>query len=153
MVIAELLTPFFHEPFGMRITQCGLRNFLVGENFFDGVSFAQIAAQDGVETADLMFEAGALGEFYGLVNGRVWGDAVEPKNLIEAEAQQILKHRSLGASGRGFAFDEAVERGLPAHNAADEFVAKPAISGGKPGIGERNFEEIFRKFAAVQALR
>ena len=137
----------------MRIAERGLGDFLIGENFFDGFSLTQITAQDCVKETNLVFETGALGEFHGFVNSGVRRDAVEPKNLVKPQAQEVLEHGALRSSRRSLALNQPVERSLPAHNAADEFVAQPAICGRKPGIGERNFEEIFRKFAAVQALR
>jgi hypothetical protein len=73
--------------------------------------------------------------------------------LVKPEAEQVLEHGALWPTRRGLAFDKPVKRGLPAHNAADEFVAQPSICGRKAGIGERNFEKIFCKFAGVQALR
>ena len=80
------------------------------------------------------------------------GNAVEPENLVEAEAQQILQARAFVRVRRGLAGDEPVERGLPADDAADEFVAQAAVGGRKPRGGQRDFQQILRKFAAGQAV-
>src|SRR5674476_326579 len=115
--------------------------------FFGLVRLAQVAAQDGVDEAGLRVEAGVLGEFDGFVHGGVAGNAVEPEDLIEAEAQEILQGKLLAAPA-GLARDEPVERGLPADGAADEFVAEAAIHGRKPRGGERVVEQVFGEFTA-----
>jgi len=71
--------------------------------------------------------AGALGLLNGFVDGGVRRDAVEPKNLVEAKAEEVLKRGALFAAGRGFAGDEPIQRGLPADDAADQFMAEAAI--------------------------
>jgi len=150
---AKLLPPFFHEPFGMGPAERRLGNFHVGENFFNLVGFAQVAAQYGVDETGLSVVAGAFGLLDGFMDSGVRRDTVEPEKLVEAEAQEILKRRALFPAGRGPAGDEAVERGLPADDATDEFVAQAAIGGRKARGGESGFQQIFREFAAGQPLR
>ncbi len=54
------------------------------------------------------------------MDGGVGGDAVEPKNLVEAEAQQVLQGWALLAA-IGLAGDEPIEGGLASDDAVDEF--------------------------------
>ena len=137
----------------MRPAERGLGNFHVGENFPDLVGFAQIGAEDGVDESGLAMITGAFGLLDGLVNSGVRWDAVEPENLVEAEPQEVAQGRPQFARGIGLAGDEPVERGLPAHDAADELVAEAAIGGRKPRGGKGNIEEILGEFAAGGALR
>ena len=137
----------------MRPAERGLGDFHVDENFFDLVGLAQITAQYGVDETGLMAVTGTFGLLDGFMDGGVRWDTVEPENLVEAEAQQIFQRRPLLARGVGFAGDKPVERGLPAHDAADEFVTKAAVGGRKARGGKRSFEQIFSEFTAGQALR
>ena len=102
-------------------------NFQVGQKFFGLVSFAQIATQNGVYKSSLRTKAALFGEFDRFVDGGVVGNPVEPENLVEAEAQQILERGFLFAPV-GFSHNEPVERGLPAHDAINNFLAKPTVS-------------------------
>jgi len=94
-----------------------------------------------------------LGEFHGFVDGGVWGDAIEPENLVEPETQQVDERGPGLAGGVGLARDEAVQGGLPADHAADQLMAEPPVGGGKTGGGQGGFEQIFREFTAGLALR
>ena len=85
-------------------------------------------------------------------DGGVRRNAVEPKNLVEAEAQKIPQRRAQFARGVGLAGDEGVEGFLPADDAADEFVAEAAVNGRKSGGGERGFEQMLGEFVAGLAL-
>ena len=118
------------QPFGMRPAERRLGGFQSGQQFSGLVGFAQIAAQDGVDKTGLRAKAVVLGEFDGFVDGGVVGNPVEPENLVKAEPQQILEGGFL-FTPVGFAGDEPVERGLPADDAIDHFLAKPAVSGAK----------------------
>ena len=137
----------------MRPAERGLGGFHIGEDFFHLVKFAEIGAENGVDETGLRDVAGTFGLLNSFVDGGVRRNAVEPKNLVEAEAQQIHERGTRLASGRGLARDEPVERGLPAHDAADEFVAQAAIRWRQARGRERSFEKIFSKFSVVQALR
>ena len=106
-----------------------MRGFEFGEKRSCRGRLAQETAQDGVHKAGLGPKAIALGQLDRLVNGGVVGDAVEPENLVEPEAQQVLQARFLWPA-LGFSRDEPVERGLPAHDPQHEFMAQPAIGGG-----------------------
>ena len=151
-LVAEIFPPALHEPFGMRPAERGLGDFHVGENLFHLVEFAQIGAQDGVDEAGLRDVAGALGLLDGLMDGGVRRNAVEPENLVEAEPQQVDERRARLAAGRGLARDEPVERRLPADDAADELVAKPAVRRRKARGGQGGFEEILGEFPTGEAL-
>ncbi|MEY2467109.1 MAG: hypothetical protein QOD03_1630, partial [Verrucomicrobiota bacterium] len=54
---------------------------------------------DGVHKPGLRAKAAAFGLLNGFVDGGVIGNAVEPKNLIKAEAQEILQANFLRSSG------------------------------------------------------
>ena len=137
----------------MRPAERGLRNFHVCENFFYLVKLAEIGAENGVDETGLRDVAGALGLLDGFVNGGVRRNAIEPEYLVEAEPQQVDERRARLTAGSGLARDKPVEGGLPAHDAADEFVAQAAIGGRQTRGGERRFEQILGKFSVVQALR
>jgi len=95
--------------------------------FLDGlVAFAKVSAKDGVDEAGLRTEAEAFAKLDGFMDGGVIGNAVEPKDLVEAEAQENLNGEVLAASA-GFAVDEPIEGALPADEAECEFVAEAAI--------------------------
>ena len=70
------------------------------------------------------------------MHGSVVGNPVEPENLVEAQPQQVLEAGFL-FTAISLSADEPVERGLPADDAIDEFLAQGAINGGKPGLGQR----------------
>ena len=152
---APTFLPADDEPFGMGIAEVRLSRFEVGEEGFGGVEFAQVAAQDGIDEAGLRAESVLPGLLDGFVDGGVVGDAVEPENLVEAETQEILQSGFLGAAG-SLAGDEPIERGLPADDAVNEFLAEAAISGGKvrlsEGGGEEVFYEVIPRVPAVQNL-
>ena len=88
-----------------------------------------------------------LGQFDGFVHGGVVGDAVEPENLVKAEAQQVLQRRLLRAAG-GLAGDQPIQRRLPADDAIDQFLAQAAVGGRKPRSGQRVFEQVLDEIPA-----
>ena len=137
----------------MRPAERGLGHFHVRENFSHLVELPQVGAEDGVDESGLRNVAGTLGLLDGFVDGGVRRNAIQPENLVEAKAQEIDERGTRGATGRGLARDEAVERGLPADDATNKFVTKSAVSGRKPRGSERRFEEILGEFAAGQPLR
>ena len=79
----------------MRPTERRLGVFHVRENFLYLISFAQVAAQNGIDETGLGAVAGVLGLLNGFVDGGVRRNAVEPENLVEAQAQKILERRAL----------------------------------------------------------
>ena len=130
----------------MRPAQRRLRGFEFAEQFFGRVSFAQIAAQNGVHKTGLGAKTTLLGQFDCFIDSRVVGDAVEPEDLVEAEPQQILQGRFLFPPV-GFAGDEPVQCCLPADDAVRDFLAKAAVGGRKLCAGKCFFEQIFNEFA------
>jgi len=148
---AELAVPLGDEPIGMGIAEGGVGSFEVGEDFADFGRFAEVGAEDGVDKTRLGGKTGMFGQFDGFVHGGMGRDAVEPKNLIEAEPEQILEGEA-GPGAAGFAGDETVEGGFPPDHAANELVTEAPIGRGKPGGGEGDFEEILGKFAGTEAL-
>src|SRR5208282_6555284 len=91
---------------------------------------AQVAAQNSVHKTGLGAETVLFGEFDGFVDGSVVGNPVEPKNLVEAEPQQVLQGGLLFAP-ICFSGDEPVEGRLPAHDAVHDFLAKRTVGGRK----------------------
>lgn len=84
------------------------------------------------------------------MHGGVGRDAVQPEQLIQPQAQQILKARFLLAA-RGLASDQPIQRGLPPDDAGDEFECEAAISGGKFGGGKRALQQRLSVVVAVRA--
>src|SRR5579863_5574688 len=147
-VVAELLAPFFDEPFGVGPAEGGLGKFHVREDFADVIGLAEVAAKDGIDEPGLGTVAGAFGELDGLVDSGVWRDTVQPEDLVEAEAEQVLDGGALLAARHSLAGDETIKGGLPADDAADEFVAEAAIGPCEAGGGQGRFEQILSKITA-----
>ena len=80
----------------------------------------------------------------------VW-DSVEPEDLVEAEPQEILHQRLLRAFV-GFACKKPIERGLPADNAINKFLAKAAIGRGNVASAQLGLEQIFDEIAFAPVL-
>ena len=129
----------------MRVADVGLAGFKVGECGFGGIAFAQITAEDGVDESGLRTKACLFGLLDGFIDGGVAGNAVQPENLVEPEPQEILQHGFLSAAGGGFAGDQPIQRGLPADDAVDEFLAKAAINRGQVSVSQRGFEDILHE--------
>ena len=87
------------------------------------------------------------------MNRGVRRDAIEPENLVKPESQEVFERGPLLPRGIGPAGDQAVQRGLPPDHATDQFMAKPPVSRGQMAGGQRCFQQIFSKFATIQALR
>jgi hypothetical protein len=51
-------------------------------------AFANVGAEDGVNEPSLRTEAQMFGEFDCFVNGGVFGNAIEEKNLVKPKLQQ-----------------------------------------------------------------
>ena len=125
--------------------------FNSARSFWVSSCFAQIAAQNGVHKTGLGAKTVLLGQFDGFMDGGVVGNPVEPENLVKAEPQQILQGRFLFPPV-GFPGDEPVERGLPAHDAVSDFLAKAAVGGRKRRAVQRGFEQILNESAARAPL-
>src|SRR5206468_8903016 len=93
----------------------------------------------------LRAEAGMPGQLNSFMDGSMIGNALEPKDLVEPQSQQILQPWLLLAPPR-LLFDQPVERSPPAHNAINQFLAEAPIGGRQPGAAQGNFEEIFDEF-------
>jgi hypothetical protein len=91
-----------------------------------GVELAQAAAEDGVDETGLGAEPAAFCQFDGGMDGGVIWNAVQPEELVEAQAQEILQAGFLGPAG-GSAGDQPVQRGLPANRAEQELAAEGAV--------------------------
>src|SRR6266478_1276018 len=71
-------------------------------------------------------QAQRLGQFDGFVaRGMIW-DAIEPKNLVKAQPEEVLQQRFLRATF-GLAGDKPIQRHLPADNAIDKLLAQMAV--------------------------
>ena len=153
---APALLPAGDEPFGVRpaevrlglleLLQCAARLGLL----------ARVTAEEGVDETSLRPEAEAFGQLDRLVHGSVVGHAGEPEKLVEAETQEVQQLGLLCAAS-GLAGDEPVERVLPAHDAAAQFLAQGAVGGRERGFREgaveQGFDEILAPFALLQHLR
>lgn len=115
------------------------------------ILFAQIPAQDCVDETRLWTKSELASQLHGFVDRGVFGDAVEPKYLVQPEAQQGLQSRLL-RSCFGFFADEPVESGLPANNAKHQLLHQAAIDGFKGGFSEREFEQILNKSGLIRVL-
>src|ERR1041384_5407502 len=76
------------------------------------------------------------------MDGGVVGNALEPEELVEAEAEENLKAGPLGTP-LGFARNQPVERGLPAHHAIDQFLQKSSVGAAHLRTLEFGGEEVF----------
>ena len=75
------------------------------------------------------------------------GDAVEPKDLVKAQPQEVLQHGLL-RTRVGLAGDQPVEGGLPADDAIGQLLAQMAIGRRKPRSGQFRLEPVFHKTPA-----
>jgi hypothetical protein len=65
--------------------------FQIFEQRARGVVLAQVAAQDGIHETGLGLQSFALGNLHRFIDRGMIGDAIQPKNLIQAKAQQDLE--------------------------------------------------------------
>jgi hypothetical protein len=127
-----------------------LGGFELGQRLLRGFGLAQIPAQDRVHETGLRPETAALCQLDGFVDGGVVGDTVEPEDLVEPQAQQVLEHQLLRAAA-GSTRDQPVQGGLPADDTIDQFLAKAAVGGREPGFRQRRFQQILHIIAALGA--
>ncbi|MST00530.1 MAG: hypothetical protein EXS29_04360 [Pedosphaera sp.] len=152
---APALVPAGDEPFGVRPAEVRLGLLELLQRAARLGLFARVTAEERVDEADLRLEAEPFDQLDRLVHGGVVGHAIEPEKLVEAEAQEMQQLGLLYASV-GLAVDEPVERGLPAHDAAAEFLAQRAVGrrerGFREGAIEQCFDEILAPFPLTQHL-
>lgn len=117
------------------------------------IKFSQVTTEDGVDEAGLGAEAETLGEFDRFVDGGVFGDAVEEKDLVEAEAEKNAEDGLLLAV-LSFAIDQEIECALAADAAVGEFDGEAAVLraeiGGNQFFFGDIFDEIFAAFATLE---
>jgi len=135
----------------MGIAQVRLRGFQLGQQAPGGVELAQVAAQDSVNEPRLQVEAALPGQLDGFVNGGVVGDAIEPKDLVKAEPQEVLQDWLLGARV-GFAGDQPIKGGLPADDAIGQLLTQVAVGDRKVCSGQFRFEPVFHEIPARAPL-
>ena len=128
-LVAKAFLPFLNQPLRMREADGRVGCFQILEGLFGGVKFAQITAQDGVDKAGFGAEALAFGEFDGFMDGGVRRDFIEPEDLVEAQAKEILYAGVLPAALR-LPGNEPIQRGLPADDAINQFLAQCAVERG-----------------------
>lgn len=103
-------------------------------------------AEDGVDETGLGAEVEGIGGLDGFMDSGVWGDAVEPEELVESEAEEDTD----GGGGfvlAGLTIDEPIERGPPAQNAGAHLMDEGAIGGWKAVFGEGAIEHILEETA------
>ena len=137
---APALLPAFPKPFRMGVASG--RVFLLEsfERLFGGFSFAQVASQDGVDEPGLRSEAVAPGQFDGFIDGRMIGNAIEPKHLVKPKTQKDLQERLLRAA-RSFGRDQPIKRSLPTNHAKGEFLYEAAVRRQEYLSGQLIFED------------
>src|ERR1039458_9714087 len=84
----------------MRIAQVRPLRFQLGQQALRGVGLAQVAPQDGIDESRLRMKAALFGQLDRLVDGGMLGYAIEPKDLVKAEPQQVLQYWLLHAGCR-----------------------------------------------------
>ena len=108
--------------------------------------FTQASAQDGVDKTGLGGQAHLAGQFHGGMDGGMTGNAVEPKNLVQTEAQENAE-QGTGWSGGNLAGGQPIQGGLPPHDAKDKFLAKRPV-GALQGVERQGaFQERFGEIA------
>ena len=110
----------------MGIANGGISRFQFDKGFLCGVEFPEIAAQHGVYKSGFRAEAFALGQFHGFVDGCMGGNPVQPKDLVQAQAEDVLEVGIL-LPAFGLAGNEPIQRSMGADDAIDQFLAKGAI--------------------------
>jgi hypothetical protein len=125
---APALEPAGAEPLWVGIAQVRLTGFEAVDECAGNLPFPAVGAEDGVDETALGAGAEGAGEFDGFVDDGVVGNAIEPEQLVEAEAEECGE-----GGGRvrlsAFAGDEPVEEGFLAADAIDQFLAEMAIGG------------------------
>src|ERR1035438_9453507 len=112
----------------MGIAKVRVLGLELGQQALGGVKLAQVAAQNGIDEPCLGIVAALSGQLNGLVNGGMSGDAIEPKDLVKTQAQEVLQYGLLRASVC-LAIDQPIQRRLPADDAIDQFLAEVAVGG------------------------
>jgi hypothetical protein len=132
----------------MRKTEVRLASFQAFKFTAERVTFPDAAAQEGVDETGLGTEPEALGEFDRFVDGGMIGNAVEPEELVKAEAKKDLEQKLLGAPV-GATRNQPIEGGLPADGAEGKFPSEAAVVGGKLRRGGKGVvEQVFNPTGA-----
>src|SRR5262249_57979957 len=101
------------EPLRMRKTQVRLFFLQTGQGLPKFGTVAQRSTEHGVDETTLGAATQVTGQLHGFMNGGVVRNAVQPKDLVEPEAEEDLEEGFLGPP-LGFAGDHPIESGLPA---------------------------------------
>jgi hypothetical protein len=152
-LLGDLATPALEpagtEPLWVGIAQVRLTGFEAVDECAGLLPFPAVGAEDGVDETALGAGAEGAGEFDGLVDDGMVGHAIEPEQLVEAEAEECGE-----GGGRvglpAFASDEPVKESLLAADAIDQFLAEMTIGGEE--VGEFPGEEGFDVSGASIAL-
>src|SRR6266568_194558 len=81
----------------------------------------------------------------------IW-DAIEPKNLVKAQPEEVLQQRFLRATF-GLAGDKPIQRHLPADNAIDKLLAQMAVGKRELRAGQRVFQQVLHELHALATLQ
>src|SRR4029077_13574954 len=84
------------------------------------------------------------GELHRFVDGRMFRNALEPKDLVKTQSEQCVDERLLSAAVC-LAGDEPIQRGLPAHDAIHQSLAQRAVERRKAGASQSAFEQVFHE--------
>jgi hypothetical protein len=138
--------PAFDDPLGVGPAEGGIGGAEVFEEGFGFLDDAGVMAEDGVDKTGLGAEVEGVSGLDGFVDGGVWGDAVEPEELVETEAEEDAD----GGGGfvlAGLAIDEPIEGGTPAEGAGADLVDEGTIGGWEAVFGEGTIEHILEETA------
>ena len=134
----------------MRPTDGGPGGFEVVEFAAQDVTLAQAAPEDGVDKPGLRGKARLAGQFDRLVHRGVIGNAIQPEQLVQAEAKEDLQRGLLGAA-IGATGDEPVKRPFPADTTENQLAAQPAIRRAERDGFQFGVEQALDEFAAAHA--
>ena len=88
VIIRPAILPALHEPLRMGVADGGAFAAEIGEARAPVVHFAEAISEYGVEKSRLRAEVVLAAEVDGFVHRGVAGDAIEPENLVQTEAQE-----------------------------------------------------------------
>src|SRR5579864_5245979 len=125
-ILSPAREPAIYQPLRVRITQSGAFLLELIQQGPRCVMLPEVTAQNRVYESGLWPEPALFGQFDGNMHRGVIGDPVEPKNLVQTEAQEVLQSGLLDPVS-GLASDQPIEGGLPANDAVHEFLAQPPV--------------------------
>ena len=123
----EALGPALDQPFRMGKAKMRLSGAQFGQQQVGGRKLTQVSAQQGINESGLWTKSHAFGQLDSDVDRGMAGNAVQPEDLVQADAEQILEGWLLGAVA-GLASDEPIECGLPANHSIDQFLAQMPVA-------------------------